>query len=83
MLGLMGLWAGIALPLIRRAFLPATLAWWAWLLILPGSLIAAVIGGVLLDLILQTIEWLVFAVRRCPRCRARRWSWGFTQGFGL
>ena len=75
--------AGVALPLIRHTVLPDSLPWWAWLLIVPGGLVVAVIGGILLDLLLQAVEWLLFAFRRCPRCRARRWSWGFTGGFGL
>jgi hypothetical protein len=81
--GLMGLWGGVAIPLIRHAMLPAKIPWWSWLLIVPGTLIVTVIGALLLKLLFETIEWLLFAARRCRRCGARRWSWGFTKGFGL
>ena len=52
-------------------------AWW-WL----GSPVIAF--GLLLLLIYlpQLIEFLLIHVFRCPACGARRWSWGFTKGFG-
>lgn len=29
------------------------------------------------------VEWLLIHLTRCRRCGGRRWSWGFTEGFGL
>ena len=57
--------------------------WWAWFLLIPAFLVVAVLGMWLLDKLFSGIEWLAFSRRRCPRCGKRRWSWGFTRGFGL
>jgi hypothetical protein len=82
MLALVGLWLGIIAAEVPR-LIASRPRWWAWLLIVPGSLLIAIIGGVLLDFALQLVEWAAFVLRRCPQCRRRRWSWGFTRGFGL
>jgi hypothetical protein len=74
---------GLTFAIIRDGLLPAELPWWAWLILVPVNLVLAVLAGWLLDLLLQTIEWLLFARRRCPRCGGRRWSWGFTEGFWI
>ena len=83
MFGLMALWGNVTFAVIRLQWLPEHLPWWAWLIILPLNLISAIVGGLLLDLLLQAIEWLMFARRRCPRCGERQWSWGYNEGFGL
>ena len=57
--------------------------WWGICIGMPIILIAALIGMMLLDKTLSTVEWLLFARRRCPYCGARQWSSGFTRGFGL
>lgn len=64
----------------------ADLGWWkllAFPIAAAVALIAAVIGGLLLNCVLEFIEWLAFCLRKCPKCGSRRWSWGFTRGFGL
>jgi hypothetical protein len=62
------------------------LGWWKLLAIPVAaiiSLVAAVIGGLLLNYVFEFVEWLVYCRRKCPKCGSRRWSWGFTRGFGL
>jgi hypothetical protein len=60
--------------------------WWFWalcVLAVPLVLFLVVIGAWVLKFLLELLEYLVFARRRCLVCRQRRWSWGFTRGFGL
>ena len=61
----------------------AAAPWWV-------DVSAYVIGFVLIvacawavNFALESAEWLLFARRRCPECGGRRWSRGFTRGFGL
>ncbi|WP_081610882.1 MULTISPECIES: hypothetical protein [Rhodopirellula] len=60
--------------------------WWN-LLLVPLSVVAGLIVfflcALLLNYLLELIEYLMFVARKCPKCGARRWSWGFTRGFGL
>ena len=62
------------------------MGWWK-LLIIPivaiAGFVVLVIAAIILDLFLGLIEYLAFAARKCPTCGKRRWSWGFTRGFGL
>lgn len=57
--------------------------WWEWAvagvvaLLLSVGCFAAIKYGI------ELVEYLSFVRRRCPGCGARRWSWGFTRGFGL
>lgn len=67
---------------VARKLLQDQSPWW-WLLAVPLVLLLSLPAAYLLNLILETIEWLLFCWRRCERCGKRRWSWGFTQGFGL
>jgi hypothetical protein len=57
--------------------------WWVWLIAVIAGPILVIVGMVLINFLLELFEYLAFAWRRCPQCRARRWSWGFTRGFGL
>lgn len=62
------------------------LGWWALIivpLILIVGFIALFISAMILNALLELIEWLAYCRRRCPNCDCRRWSWGFTRGFGL
>lgn len=77
---LTGVAGGLLLFLLR--FYTTSLGWW-WLLAAPLLVVASFVGSWLLHELLAGIEWLLFCFRRCPNCRFRRWSWGFTQGFGL
>ncbi len=58
------------------------LGWW-WVVGVPVLLVVAFIGGYILDLALSLVEWILVHIARCPHCGGRRWSWGFTRGFGL
>jgi hypothetical protein len=73
--------AGGLLTALLRSY-TASLGWW-WLIAGPLLIVASFVGAWLLHELLAGVEWLIFCLRRCPSCRARRWSWGFTQGFGL
>jgi hypothetical protein len=56
--------------------------WWVWLI---GPLLtcgAVLLVAVALNFLLQAVEYLAFVRRSCLNCGARRWSWGYTRGFG-
>jgi hypothetical protein len=57
--------------------------WWAWPILFLVALGAAVLGTVVLKYLFEFFEYLAIAWRKCPACGARRWSWGYTGGFGL
>ena len=94
----MGIVIGLLIPVIRymRSLARETygvnpqgtadIGWWA-LVIAPLStilvIVATILGAIILNTVLELLEWLVFSLRRCPKCGCRRWSWGFTRGFGL
>lgn len=62
------------------------MGWWALLfipLVMILGFVFLFIAAMILNTILELIEWLAFCLRRCPDCGCRRWSWGFTRGFGL
>ena len=46
-------------------------------------LIGTILGVIVLNFVLELLEYLAFVRRKCPVCGARRWSWGYTRGFGL
>jgi len=88
---LMGCTLGIAAVTVRMIRgdaprQPLDSGWWN-LLVVPLSLVigfvGAFVGAMILNAILELIEYLAFAFRKCPQCGARRWSWGYTRGFGL
>ena len=88
---LLGCVTGTAIPLL--AFLRGDAApragkwnWWHVLLIPLSVLLTSaivVVGAILLDRLLSLIEYLAYCRRRCPRCGQRKWSWGYTSGYGL
>ncbi len=57
--------------------------WWVYVAICVLGLLLLVVGAAVVKYLLEVVEYLVFARRRCERCGARRWSRGFTRGFGL
>lgn len=60
--------------------------WWSLLLIPPIIVLGFAmifVAALALDYMLSLIEYLVFVLRKCPKCGSRRWSFGFTRGFGL
>jgi hypothetical protein len=72
---------GILAALIPKGSL-SVLGSWSWLVI-PILPVAAFFGALILNFILEALEWLAFCLRKCPKCGRRHWSWGFTSGFGL
>jgi hypothetical protein len=62
---------------------PVEAPWWVSVIALIVGLALGVAGVVVVNFTLELVEYLAFAWRRCPSCGARRWSWGFTRGFGL
>lgn len=91
LLFLMGLTVAIGsftLRLIRgdSPGLALELGWWKLLVIPLGmvvGLVLAFVGAVLLNYVFEFIEYVAFCLRKCPKCGARKWSWGYTRGFGL
>ena len=62
------------------------LGWWALLAIPLAMVLGFVVlfvGAIVLNAVFELTEWLAYSCRRCPKCGSRRWSWGFTRGFGL
>lgn len=62
------------------------LGWWALFvvpLVMIMGFIALFIAAMILNALMELTEWLIYCRRRCPTCGCRRWSWGFTRGFGL
>ena len=51
------------------------------------GLVAAVLGFILtlfaVHYIPWTFEWFIAMTRRCTGCKRRKWSYPFTEGFGL
>jgi hypothetical protein len=72
---------GILAALIPKGFLSG-LGLWKWLG-LPLLPVAAFFGALILNWLLEAMEWLAFCFRKCPKCGKRHWSWGFTSGFSL
>ncbi len=68
--------------------LPSLPEWGAWwLMLIPLSFLllvpTMVIGYFMHYYVFAFVEWTVYCIRRCPKCKARSWSWGFTRGLGL
>lgn len=57
--------------------------WWFTVVGVIIVLVLTIVGAVAIKLLIELAEYLTFVWRRCPTCGARRWSWGFTRGFGL
>ncbi len=79
----LGLRAHLGLPLQPQGPPP----WWFWLIWMPVSFAVgvtlAVLGMGVLKRTFELLEYLAICCRSCPRCGGRRWSWGFTRGYGL
>lgn len=52
-------------------------------LIAVALIAGAVVGVFAVHFLPWTAEWLIAMCRRCPECGARKWSYPFTEGFGL
>lgn len=89
--GLMGVVTGVATFAIRRLRggrprEPLDFEWWHLLLIPPAAILALLLtfaGALALGYLFELIEYTAFALKKCLNCGARKWSWGYTRGFGL
>jgi hypothetical protein len=99
LLSQMGVCAAVLMPTIRfgRSLIKTAsdspiagsapgFGWWK-LVIIPFVMVIGFVvllfAALLLNVLMELMEWLAFSLRRCPNCRCRRWSWGFKRGFGL
>jgi hypothetical protein len=73
---------GASLGILKAWLAIDGFGWW-WLLISPVMLIVGLLSIIPVAYVMAAIEWSLFALRSCPRCGARRWSRGYTKGFGL
>ena len=82
LLALPGMMIGFVLSVLRQALGWDGFGWW-WLLITPVSIVVGF--GLLMPvaIAIEWMEWFAFCRRRCPACGHRRWSHGYTRGFGL
>jgi hypothetical protein len=61
---------------------PGIPPWW-WIIGVPVGAVVGLGAVIAVRYALEAVEYLVFLPRKCPHCGKRRWSWGYTQGFGL
>jgi hypothetical protein len=57
--------------------------WWEWPVIGIITLTILIVAAAVVKFALELVEYLAHSRRKCPNCGTRRWSWGFTRGFGL
>ena len=55
------------------------LGWWSLILALPVFVLATLA----IHYVPLTLEYLWICWRKCPNCGRRKWSYPFTEGFGL
>jgi hypothetical protein len=77
----MGLSIALAETAIDHIF-PSGLGYW-WLIAAPLLVVFSFFGAIAIQYLLSALEWLLFCLCACPKCKSRKWSFGFTQGFGL
>ncbi|MBB6051025.1 hypothetical protein [Armatimonas rosea] len=68
---------------VAHSATPPHLPWWVMPVGFVIGIPLVVLGAYLWGRFLELMEYLFVALHRCPNCKARRWSWGFTSGFGL
>jgi hypothetical protein len=56
---------------------------WHWWISGPAGFLCGLLVAIILAWVVQLLERLTVFSRRCPKCGSRRWSKGFTSGFGL
>lgn len=57
--------------------------WWVWVVSVAVTPVLMVGGAWALDLLFRTVERFTLRWAKCPKCRARAWSKGYTRGFGV
>ena len=73
---------GVVLGWLRGCVEIDGFGWW-WVLIVPLMIIVSFVLISPVAYFFEFLEYLVLALRKCRRCGARRWSRGYTKGFGL
>ena len=68
---------------VAQSATPPHLPWWVMPVGFVIGIPLVVLGAYLWGRFLELLEYLFVALHRCPNCKSRRWSWGFTSGFGL
>jgi hypothetical protein len=72
-------WVGDRPPPAEAVGMPA----WVGAAAVAAGLALVLAGAAAVKGVLELAEYLAFVRRRCPGCGRRRWSWGFTRGFGV
>ncbi len=73
---------GLGLATLKQYLDVDGFGWW-WLAIAPVTLLVAFASIIPIAYTFELIEWVAYWWKRCPKCRKRKWSWGYTKGFGL
>jgi uncharacterized protein (DUF983 family) len=73
---------------VAGAIIATETAWpsWGWLsLLVPAPVFAAIflVAACAVHYLPWTLEYLLVCWRKCPKCGKCRWSYPFTEGFGL
>ncbi len=68
---------------IALAFLQPYSLWVKVPVAVVAGLLGAFVGVLTLHLVPWSFEWFLAMCHRCPDCGKRRWSFPFTEGFGL
>jgi hypothetical protein len=66
------------MALITVAALTEAIGWLSWM----AALVAFGVGAALVCLAMELSDFVLAHCGRCPNCGSRKWSWGYTRGFG-
>jgi hypothetical protein len=81
---MLGLSIGLSgVVLFSRGILAGHSAWLRYPVIALTCAAGGIAGIVLVHLGPWCIEWLLAMLNRCPGCGSRKWSFPYTEGFGL
>jgi len=69
---------GALLASITRAALTDAIPWLSWL----AALVAFGVGAAIVSYTMDLSDFLLAKRKRCANCGSRKWSWGYTRGFG-
>ncbi len=50
---------------------------------IAAGIAAFIIGVLVVHYASRTLEWLIAMAHKCPECGKKKWSYPFTEGFGL
>ena len=69
---------GLLMSSITLAALKEAIGWLSWL----AAIVAFGVGAAIVSFTMDLSDFVFAHCRRCPRCGSRKWSWGYTRGFG-